>query len=92
MSHKLKIEKRVFKLFKKLSKRNKILLEIINRKIERILDNPEQFKPLRAPLQNKRRVRIGKSFVLIYSFDKKTNTVFILDFDHHDRVYKKHYS
>ncbi|MDD5417638.1 MAG: type II toxin-antitoxin system RelE/ParE family toxin [Candidatus Nanoarchaeia archaeon] len=89
MSCKLKIEQRVFSLFKKFEKKDKSLLEIINRKIKRILENPEQFKPLRAPLQNKRRVHIGKSFVLVYSFDKNSETVFILDFEHHDRVYKK---
>lgn len=88
MSYKLEIEKRVYNLFKKLSKKDKFLLEIINKKINKILENPEQFKPLRAPLQNKRRVHIGGCFVLIYSFDKEKQTVFIIDFDHHDRVYK----
>jgi len=53
-----------------------------------ILEDPYRFRPLRKPLQNKRRVHIGGSFVLIYEIDEKEKTVTLFDFDHHDNVYK----
>jgi len=38
--------------------------------------------------QNKRRVHIGGSFVLIYEINEEQKIVTLLDFDHHDNVYK----
>ena len=84
----LELKKSVYETFKKLEKKDKTSLKIISRKLKDILQDPYRFKPLRAPLQNKRRVHIGKSFVLIYEVDEQTKTVIILDYDHHDNVYK----
>ena len=61
---------------------------LIDRKVQEILDNPYRFKPLRKPLQNKRRVHIGRSFVLIYEVHEDEKIVTLLDFDHHDNIYK----
>jgi hypothetical protein len=47
------IEKRLDKIFFKLSKKNKTHLRIIDRKIEEILDNPYKFKPLRGDYEEK---------------------------------------
>lgn len=77
------------KILKRLSKKNPKQFEIIQRKVEQILQNPLHFKPLRAPLQNKRRVHIDKSFVLVYSVDENNKTVILEDFDHHDNIYAK---
>lgn len=74
--------------FFKISKKNRFLLEMINKKILQILDNPYRFKPLHTPMQNLRRVHIAKSFVLIYEIDEIRKTVIVLDFDHHDSVYR----
>jgi hypothetical protein len=38
-------------------------------------------------LQNKRRVHIGGSFVLIYEVNEEKKMVTLLDFDHRDNVY-----
>ena len=81
----LEIKRSADKAFSKL---DKSILEIINRKINQILEDPSRFKPLRKPLQNKRRVHIGKSFVLVYSVDERAKAVIIWDYDHHDKVYK----
>ncbi len=51
--------------FKKLRKKDREMLLLIHKKVQQILDNPYRFKPLKKPLQNKRRVHIGGSFVLI---------------------------
>ena len=61
---------------------------LIDRKVREILDNPYRFKPLRKPLQNKRRVHVGGSFVLIYEINKDEKIVTLLDLDHHDNIYK----
>ena len=46
----LEIEEEVFKAFKKLTKKDRKHLEAINKKIEQILSDTLQFKPLKHPL------------------------------------------
>ncbi len=36
-----------------------------------------------------RRVHIDKSFVLVYEIIEADNKVIFLDFDHHDKIYKR---
>lgn len=84
----LQIKEQLDKKFKKLQKKDIELLRIIERKVQDILENPHRFKPLRKPLQNKRRVHIGGSFVLVYEIDEEKKIVTLLDFDHHDNIYK----
>jgi YafQ family addiction module toxin component len=86
--YKLAIKESLDKKFKKILKKDKEMLRFINRKVQEILENPHRFKPLRKPLQNKRRVHIGGSFVLIYEISEKDKTVTLFDFDHHDNIYK----
>ncbi|MCZ7382755.1 MAG: type II toxin-antitoxin system RelE/ParE family toxin [Candidatus Methanoperedens sp.] len=54
-----------------------------------ILDNPPHFKPLQHEMKGLRRVHIDKSFVLVYEIIEADNKVIFLDFDHHDKIYKK---
>lgn len=68
--YKLAIKENLDRKFKKLKKKDRELLVLIDRKVQEILDNPYRFKPLRKPLQNKRRVHVGGSFVLIYEINK----------------------
>jgi YafQ family addiction module toxin component len=83
----LEIEEEVFKTFKKLSKKDRKHLEALNKKIEQILNDPFQFKPLKHPLDGLRRVHVG-SFVLIYEVLENQNTVRILKYAHHDQAYQ----
>ncbi|PIP69908.1 MAG: type II toxin-antitoxin system mRNA interferase toxin, RelE/StbE family [Nitrospirae bacterium CG_4_10_14_3_um_filter_44_29] len=64
------------------------MLQLIDRKAQDILADPYRFKPLRKPLQNKRRVHVGGSFVLIYEINEKEKIVTLVDFDHHDNIYQ----
>ena len=75
---------------KKSTKKDALKFEIIDKKIKQILASPYQFKPLRAPMQNFRRVHVDKSFVLIYSIDEPQKKVIIEGYDHHDNIYR-HY-
>jgi mRNA-degrading endonuclease RelE of RelBE toxin-antitoxin system len=52
----LAIKEGLDKKFKKLQKKDKAMLQLINDKVQEILDDPFRFKPLRRPLHNKRRV------------------------------------
>ena len=84
----LEVRKFVEEIFAKLAKKNPKQLEIIDKKIKQILENPNRFKPLRFPLAGMRRVHIDKNFVLIYSIDERTKTIILEDYNHHDKVYK----
>lgn len=84
----LAIKEGLDKKFKKLQKKDKEILRLTDRKVQEILADPYRFKPLRKPLQNKRRVHVGGSFVLVYEVNEKENLVTLLDFDHHDNVYE----
>ena len=86
--YQLAIKESLDKKFKKLKKKDREILALINRKVQDIQDDPYRFKPLRKPLQNKRRVHVGGSFVLIYEINEKEKMVTLLDFDHHDNIYK----
>lgn len=83
----LEIRENVNKTFKKLFKKDRISFEHINKKVKEITENPHHFKPLRAPLQNFRRVHIG-NFVLIYSVNENKKIVILEKYKHHDKIYK----
>ena len=85
--HNLEIEEEVFRAFKKLAKKDKKHLEALNKKIQQILNDPFQFKPLKHPLDGLRRVHVG-SFVLIYEVLENPNTVRILKYKRHDQAYQ----
>lgn len=82
----LEIEEEVYRAFKKLIKKDRKQLEAINKKIEQILNDPFQFKPLKQPLDGLRRVHVG-SFVLIYEVLENQKTVRVLKYKHHDQAY-----
>jgi len=63
MVYSLEIADNLNKTFGKLAKKDKTTLQAINKKVNEILENPYHYKPLRAPMQNKRRVHISGSFV-----------------------------
>lgn len=83
----LETEKNVDRIFFKLAKKDPKQLEVINNKIKQLLENPQQFKSLKAPMQHLRRVHIG-SFVLVYEILEDKKVVRILSYKHHDEAYK----
>ena len=86
--YKLAVKESLDRKFKKLRKKDRETLLLIHKKVQQILDNPYRFKPLRKPLQHKRRVHIGGSFVLIYEVNEEEKLVALVEFEHHDSVYK----
>jgi YafQ family addiction module toxin component len=83
----LEVVKSVDKIFEKLGKKDPRQLEEINKKVQQILENPHQFKPLRFPMQHMKRIHIG-SFVLIYDIDEDRKIVTIRRYEHHDEAYR----
>ncbi|NYZ61065.1 type II toxin-antitoxin system RelE/ParE family toxin [Candidatus Micrarchaeota archaeon] len=86
MAYELDISDVCEEAIRKHGKKNAELKTALEKKIRQILENPHHFKPLRNPLQNKRRVQLG-SFVLIYEIEEQTRTVKLLKFSHHDDAY-----
>ncbi len=84
----LEINSDTDKKFKKLMKKDKETLQAINKKINEIIENPHQYKPLKNTLKGTRRVHIRKSFVLLFKINEKSKTIIIDDFKHHDNAYK----
>jgi len=80
-------------IIKKLLKKDKKKVEIINKKIKEIIsssnDSINHYKNLRHDLKEFKRVHIDKSFVLTFKVDMSTNFILFVDFDHHDNIYKK---
>ena len=74
------------RILKSLKKKNTLLQEL-DGKIAKILKEPKLGKPLRNVLRNYRRIHVG-SYVLVYEINQ--NEVRLLDFDHHDNIYKKY--
>jgi len=87
MIYALFIPEELDKIFYKLVKKNQKQMQIINKKINQVLENPYHFKPLRGDMHGARRAHIDKSFVLTYEIDEKNKTVRLLDYDHHDNIY-----
>ncbi len=88
MPYFLEVAEELDKRFSKLAGRDKVAFEAIHKKVLEILENPHHYKPLKAPMQNKRRVHVAGSFVLVFSVDEERKTVKLLEFEHHDDVYK----
>ena len=87
--YKLAVKESLDRKLKRLRTKDKEMLRLIELKVNDILADPYRFKPLRKPMQNKRRVHVGGPFVLIYEINEKEGLITLLDFDHHDNIYKK---
>jgi len=75
------------KILEKIAKKDKSKLKQIENQVYKIISNPLIGKPLRNIMKSYRRVHIG-AFVLIYKIENEEIT--FVDFDHHDKVYKKY--
>lgn len=75
------------KAIKKIAKQDVKTFEQLESQMEKVMREPQFGKPLRYTLKNRRRIHVG-SFVLVYEFHN--NELRFIDFDHHDRIYKKY--
>ncbi len=85
---KMRYKERYTKLFLKdvkVIKKDKVLLDRLNKKIDQILENPEHYPPKRYELKGKRSAHVG-SYVIL--FEVVGEIVTFYRFRHHDHVYK----
>lgn len=87
MSYDLEVSEHLDRIFFKLSKKDKLQFEILSKKIKEILENPYKFKPLRGNMAGQRRVHMI-NFVLTYEILESDKVVKLLDYDHHDNIYR----
>jgi len=76
---------------RKLLKKDRRKVEIINKKIKEIVGNDtsttDHYKNLRRDLKDYKRVHINTHFVLSFKVDKQKNFILFVDFEHHDKAY-----
>ena len=77
------------KRIEKLCKKNPVLREALEKKMNEIIKDPQHYKPLKYDLAGERRVHIMKSFVLKFEIHENTKAVEFFAFNHHDNAYKR---
>ena len=86
-------EDRLKAKIRKLRKKDPKRTEMLYNKVKQIINSGEatigHYKNLRHDLKDRKRVRIDKSFVLTFKYNKDKKFILFLDFDHHDNIYKK---
>lgn len=70
--------------FKKIEKKDKLLIKRIKNKIKEIKTNPLHYKPLKNKLKGFRRVHVN-SFVIL--FEVEENVIIFREIEHHDDAY-----
>ena len=80
--------RKIKKIFEKIKRKHKLQAEILKRKIKEILEDPYRSKPLRGDMAGIRRVHI-RHFVLIYEILENEKIVRLLDYEHHDNIYRR---
>jgi len=80
--------KELVKKLSKLKKRNPAHYDIVRKKMDQILANPEhRHKDLHYDMKGIQRVHIGH-FVLVFIVDSIKKIISFEDYDHHDNIYK----
>ncbi|MBI5553782.1 MAG: addiction module toxin RelE [Candidatus Diapherotrites archaeon] len=78
---------------RKLFRHDRRRYELLMKKMEEIASADagviEHYKTLRYDLSDRKRVHIDRNFVLTFSFDKRSQFILFLNFDHHDRIYRR---
>ena len=79
-------------LMRKISKKDKLRVIILNKKIKEVLNNDsisiDRYKNCRYDLKEYKRVHIDKSFVLLFKVYKEKNMIYFWRLRHHDNIYK----
>ena len=73
----------------KLCKKNPVLREALEKKMNEVVQNPRHYKPLKYDLAGERRVHIMKSFILKFGIHEDRKAVEFFFFGHHDEEYRR---
>ena len=78
----------ITKKLAKLKKKNLAHYDIVRKKIDWVLANPEhRYKDLHYSMKGINRVHIGH-FVLTFRIDNHSKIIYFEDYDHHDNIYR----
>lgn len=85
MAYEFELTETLENKFRKLEKKNKVLLLACRKKILEIIQNPYHYKHLKY--EDRFRVHVGGSFVMTYRIFEDKKLVLFLDIEHHDKAY-----
>ncbi|MBU2523289.1 MAG: type II toxin-antitoxin system RelE/ParE family toxin [Nanoarchaeota archaeon] len=85
----LEIKPSCLRDIEKLCKKNLVLREALEKKMNEIVQNPHHYKPLKYDLAGERRVHIMKSFILKFEIHEDRKAVEFFFFGHHDDAYRR---
>lgn len=88
MVYSFEIKPDLIEKIKKIRKKDKILFQRIQKKIQEIIENPNHYKPLRYDMKNIKSVHLDP-FVITFSVNEKVKLVEFLEIDHHDKIYRR---
>ncbi len=83
--------KTMLEILTDLLKNNFSRYEKLKKKMDQVLIYPQHQKPLSYNLKHYRRAHVDTQFVLVFRIVEETKTVKFVDFDHHDKIYKKRF-
>ena len=86
MTYRVAVHPSVRKNLKKLYRLDRPAYDYVKKRLHLLVYMPEMGYPFEAEFEGKWRIHIG-AFVLIYTFDKTSNTLILLTFEHYTRAY-----
>ena len=89
MVYNLEIHPKCQEEINKLCRKNPVLENALKKKMNKILENPQHYKPLKYDFAGEKRVHIMNCYVLKFEVNENAKTVLFLLFDHHDKAYRR---
>lgn len=89
MTYKVALHPSVYKNLKNLCRLDRPGYDYVKHRLRLLAYRPEMGIPLGTEFEDKWRIHIGP-FVLVYTFDRDTNILTMLVFEHYTRAYNMH--
>jgi len=76
------------KQIERFKKKDKVLMEELREKVEKLRDLPYSGKPLKYRLSHHRSLRVKGKYRLVYKVDENESTVTLVAFGHRKEIYE----
>jgi len=76
------------KQIERFKKKDKVLMEELRKKVEKLRDLPYSGKPLKYRLSHHRSLRVKGKYRLVYKVDENESTVTLVAFGHRKEIYE----
>ncbi len=87
MIYEVELEDEISKEFRRIYKKNRGLFQSIEKKIERLRENPYNSEPLSGNWKGHRSEHLPDSKIIIYKIDEDRKRIMIVKYGDHDKVY-----